>query len=406
MKKKIVALLVLVSIVTSYIILPVDTHADANTLAEFRAEVEQYTSELEDNRNQVAQNDEEVAKIRERISEIESELDRIVEEVGTLQTEIDESNKEIEQKSQESKSIIEYYQIANGENAYLEYAFGATDITDMIYRMAVVEQLTEYNDQIMDELDALITKNKQQQEDLSKKQKEQQDLQTQLEEERDKINAETATLKDAQPGIQDQIDEAKESVEYYESIGCGENEDIQQCQLRYDRAHASSGGGGSGGSGNVMPPSASGFYRPMESGYVTQNWMNYGHLGIDLGNRDYNNIEIHPVATGVVFAKYYDNAGALVLKIRHYVNGSYLYSTYAHLSAWYVNVGDIVSPDDVIGRMGSTGNSSGPHLHLEITTCDWHAGGGCTWAQYQRSTLNPRNYIGFPSGLYSWWYGR
>ena len=190
MKKKIVALLVLVSIVTSYIILPVDTHADANTLAEFRAEVEQYTSELEDNRNQV---DEEVAKIRERISEIESELDRIVEEVGTLQTEIDESNKEIEQKSQESKSIIEYYQIANGENAYLEYAFGATDITDMIYRMAVVEQLTEYNDQIMDELDALITKNKQQQEDLSKKQKEQQDLQTQLEEERDKINAETAT---------------------------------------------------------------------------------------------------------------------------------------------------------------------------------------------------------------------
>ena len=106
--------------------------------------------------------EQEVAKIRERISEIESELDRIVEEVGTLQTEIDESNKEIEQKSQESKSIIEYYQIANGENAYLEYAFGATDITDMIYRMAVVEQLTEYNDQIMDELDALITKNKQQ----------------------------------------------------------------------------------------------------------------------------------------------------------------------------------------------------------------------------------------------------
>lgn len=403
-KYKIISLLALISIIASYIILPMDAHADANTLAEFRAEVEQYTNKLEENQNKIAKNDEEVAQIRERISEIEKELDSIVEEIGTLQTEIDESNKEIEEKSEESKKIIEYYQLANGENAYLEYAFGATSITDMIYRMSVVEQLTEYNDRIMKELDTLIAKNKQQQEELTTKQEQQQNLQKELESERERINADTAALKDAQPGIQEQIKAAKNNVKYYESIGCGENENIQSCQIRYDRQHASSGG--SGGGGNVMPPSASGFYRPMESGYVTQNWMNAGHLGIDLGNRNYNNIEIHPVATGVVFAKYYDNAGALVLKIRHYVNGSYLYSTYAHLSAWYVNVGDIVSPDTVIGRMGSTGNSSGPHLHLEITTCDWNTGGGCTWAQYQRSTLNPRNYIGFPSGLYSWWYGR
>ena len=278
----------------------------------------------------------------------------------------------------------------------------------MIYRMSVVEQLTEYNDKIMKELEDLIAKNKQQQEDLTTKQTEQKNLQTELESEKERINADTKALKDAMPGVQEQIDAAKANVKYYESIGCGETENIQQCQIRYDREHASSGGGssGGGGAGNVMPPSAAGFFRPMESGYVTQNWMNNGHLGIDLGNRNYSNIEIHPIATGVVFAKYYDNAGALVLKIRHYTNGRYLYSTYAHLSAWYVNVGQIVTPDTVIGRMGSTGNSSGPHLHLEVTTCDWNTGGGCTWATYQRSTLNPRNYIGFPSGLYSWWYGR
>ena len=38
-----------------------------------------------------------------------------------------ESEKEIQRKSEESKNIISYYQVANGENAYLEYAFGATD---------------------------------------------------------------------------------------------------------------------------------------------------------------------------------------------------------------------------------------------------------------------------------------
>ena len=47
--------------------------------------------------------------------------------------------------------------------------------------------------------------------------------------------------------------------------------------------------------------------------------------------------------------------------------------------------------------MGSTGNSTGPHLHMELTSCDWNRGGGCTWGSYQRSTLNPFNYVELPS---------
>ena len=227
----------------------------------------------------------------------------------------------------------------------------------------------------------------------------------QKEAEQAKINAETAQIKDAMPSVEQQKKEGQKQIEYYENIGCGENENLNSCQKRYDAAHTSSGSSSIGGAGNIMPPSASGFYRPMVSGYVTQNWMNAGHLGIDLSNTN-KTIEIYPIATGVVFAKYYDDYGALVLKIRHYVNGSYIYSTYAHLSAWYVNVGDIVTPDTVIGRMGNTGYSFGAHLHLELTTCDWHAGGGCTWSTYQRSTINPRQYIGLPSGLRVWWNGR
>ena len=155
-KYKILTLLVIITIIVSYIILPTDTYASASTLAEFRAEVEKYTKDLQEKQDKVAKNDKEVAEIKAKIAEIERELDRIVDEIGTLQIEIDKSNREIKEKSEESKKILEYYQIANGENAYLEYAFGATSITDMIYRMSVVEQLTEYNDKIMKELDQLI----------------------------------------------------------------------------------------------------------------------------------------------------------------------------------------------------------------------------------------------------------
>lgn len=399
-KNKIVGTVILVSLLASYLLLPIN--ASAKTIKEFEAEVEKYTAQLQEKKNKVAKNDAEVAEIKEKISKYEAQIKTTEEEINALEEEIEKSNKEIAKKSEESKKIMEYYQISNGENAYLEYAFGATSITDMIYRMSVVEQLTEYNDNIMKELKDLIAKNKQQQQELSKKKESLKQLKKELESEKERINADTASLKEAMPGLEEQIKSAKANVSYYKALGCGASEDIQKCQFRIEQSQNSNNGGGGGG----YVPSAEGFFRPMENGYVTQNWGGYGgHLGMDLSNTN-KTMPIYPITNGVVFKKYYDNAGALVLKIRHNVGGRYIYSTYAHLSSWSVNEGQLVSANTMIGRMGNTGNSYGAHLHLEITTCDWNKGGGCTWAQYQKSTINPRNYVGFPSSLRSWWYGR
>ena len=81
-------------------------------------------------------------------------------EAERKQKEIEEYNEKIKEKSLETKELFQYLQIANGENAYLEYAFGAHDITDMIYRMSLVEQLTEYNDKMISELEEMIKANK------------------------------------------------------------------------------------------------------------------------------------------------------------------------------------------------------------------------------------------------------
>lgn len=379
---------VILLILLTIFIIPVNTNA--KTLKQLEDEVNNFTADLESKNNQIAANDAEVAEIKQKIADYENQISEIKSETAVLEQEIEESNIEIAEKSEQSKSLFQYLQVSEGENAYVEYIFGATDVTDMVYRMAIVEQLTEYNDQVMDDLTKLIEDNKQRKEELAAKNTELEKLTDELEAEQSKINAETAAIRDAMPSVEKQKEEAEKQLAYYKKLGCGENEDITSCEMRVN--------------GNSVP-SASGFYRPMVSGYVTQNWMNAGHLGIDLSNTN-KTIEIYPVASGVVFAKYYDTYGALVLKIRHNVNGRYIYSTYAHLSAWYVNVGDVVTPDTVIGRMGNTGYSFGAHLHLELTTCDWHAGGGCTWATYQKSTINPRQYIGFPSGLRVWWNGR
>ena len=85
------------------------------------------------------------------------------------------------------------------------------------------------------------------------------------------------------------------------------------------------------------------------------------HTGLDIACSE--GTDIKAVADGtVVFAEYNGSYGNLI-KIDH---GNDVATWYAHCSKIYVKVGDEVSSGDVIGAVGSTGNSTGPHLHLEI----------------------------------------
>lgn len=378
-------------------ILLIPSTVKAQTIREFEAEVAKYTKQLEDKQNAIKKNDNEIAEIKKKISNYESQIEQAQQEVEDLEEEIKKNNEEIDQKKAESKKLMEYYQVSNGENAYLEYAFGATTITDMIYRMSIVEQLTDYNDKLMKELKDLIKKNEQKQEELKAKQENLKKLKEQLKEEKQKIEIESEKIRETMPSVKQQIAAAKAQIADLKRMGCGANEEKTACVNRYWAARTSQAGSGGGGS-NVSAPSTNGFYRPMEYGYITQGYGGYGgHLGVDLSSSN-KSITIYPIANGVVTVKYIDNYGALVIKIRHNVGGRIIYSTYAHMRSWSVNLGQIVNPSTPIGQMGSTGWSTGPHLHLELTTCDWKSeGGGCTWYQYQRSTLNPFNYVSLPS---------
>lgn len=388
MKKYMIGICILLLLISTFFV-PIDTKASgAQTMKEFEEEVKKYTKELEEKKNKIAKNDAEITEIKKKIENIESQIRNCQNEISQLEKEIKNTTESIAQKREESKKIMEYYQVSNGNNAYLEYAFGATSITDMIYRMSVVEQLTEYNNQIMNDLTVLIEKNKQQKESLAKKQVELGNLKKSLQSEKERIDADTANIKAGMPGIEEQIKAAKQQLDYLKKNDCKENETASQCIYRIQQS-ANSG---------VSLPSTNGFQRPMDYGYVSWKYSGFGgHLGIDLSSSN-KAIPIYPIADGLVTAKYYDDAGALVIKIRHNHNGRYIYSTYAHMRAWYVNVNQYVTTSTVIGLMGSTGNSTGPHLHLELTTCDWKSvGGGCTWAQYQRSTINPSRYVQFPA---------
>jgi murein DD-endopeptidase MepM/ murein hydrolase activator NlpD len=107
--------------------------------------------------------------------------------------------------------------------------------------------------------------------------------------------------------------------------------------------------------------SANGIFYWPASGVLTQGYW-YGHRAIDIGN---------PVGTAVVasdggyvsFAGWTDIGYGYLIVIDH---GNRFRTYYAHLSNIFVWEGQAVSAGQTIGAMGSTGNSTGPHLHFEI----------------------------------------
>lgn len=269
----------------------------------------------------------------------------------------------------------------------------------MIYRMSIVEQLTDYNDKIMKELSELIEKNKAQQGELTKKKASLKKLEAQSEAEKARIEADSESIRDTMPSIETQIKEANAQVAYFKKLGCGRTEDIQACQYRISQ--------GSGGS----LPSVGFFSRPMMKGYVTQNY-HAGHHAVDLSSG--NKTEpLYAMAEGTIHAIYRDNCvggrfcsnagltcngNALILVTKHNYNGKYYYVTYVHMSSYAnVSVGQHITRNTLLGYMGNTGCSTGPHLHMEVATCHWANLGGCTSQQYQNRLLNPKSVVSLPS---------
>ena len=126
---------------------------------------------------------------------------------------------------------------------------------------------------------------------------------------------------------------------------------------------------------------------PMNNWYMTQNFTGKGkHMGIDLSSNNKSE-QIYPIADGVVIYVGHDSYGANVVKIKHEINGQQIFSTYAHMKEVYFSPWQTVTKNDLLGLMGATGHATGPHLHLELTTCDWTY--NCTYAKYKNSLINP-----------------
>lgn len=104
----------------------------------------------------------------------------------------------------------------------------------------------------------------------------------------------------------------------------------------------------------------SGFVWPTTSRHISQ-YFRWGHTGIDLDNQ--SRPPVYAAAAGTVeFAGWLGGYGKLVI-VNH---GNGLSTYYAHLDQTHVSEGQPIAKGTAVGKMGSTGRSTGPHVHFEV----------------------------------------
>ena len=126
--------------------------------------------------------------------------------------------------------------------------------------------------------------------------------------------------------------------------------------------------------------------------YTDQNnWVNYKtnsdyHSGTDISAP--KGAPVYATYDGVVdTALNLNTSYGCYVVVKCQVNGETVYIYYAHLNKRYVKKGDVVKAGQQIGEVGSTGKSSGPHLHYEVRNKDkWYG-------NKAHPTLNPYDYL-------------
>ena len=374
-------------IILLLIVLLIPIKADAKTLKQLKQEYQALEAKYNENQEKIKHNDAEISAAKTRVNQIYGEIDEANKEMAKITDEITKLNKEIAVKEDQLKDLMRFFEVSEGESKYLEYIFKADSITDFIHRVSVTEQLSKYNDELIKEMHAMIEENKKNIARLQKKEEDLKKLQAELADKLVILDQRKNELNDADADIKQELKDNIAIINFYINAGCSENDDITVCAKKQ------------------LPPGTK-FWRPTDVGFMQSKWnidpLSGGgwryHAGVDISNS--SGTPVYSVSDGrVVTTHRTDNGGyGLYVVIQHNINGRTYTTLYGHLRSINVSQGQIVNKNTVIGLMGSTGRSTGPHVHLNVCI-------GESSCQSLSQTVDPRGYINFPAH-YTWYRDR
>lgn len=413
----VLAAVILLSLVSTALIVMVHAASSSeikSKLADLRAkqaEIQKQSDELEksiaENKDQTktlvsqkAEIDQEMEMSRQKIENLNEQIQQLNLLIAEKQTELEASVAKEEALQKQYKARLRSME-ETGSVSYWSILFRASSFSDLLDRVDMIREIAESDQLMLKQLSAATQVVETERADLEQQkldlQQTEDDLaveQAELETKRAKadtlitqMQAEYASLSDEflaaeadEAAVREQI--KKTETDYFNALAKEQAAAAAAAAAanktsNSNNSSASSSGGASSG----------GFAFPLA--YSTGVTCAYGprvhpingnksfHYGVDLAAG--MNTEIYATKSGTVTGATYGEANGYYVTINH---GDGYSSIYAHMTNYVVSVGDSVKQGQLIGYVGTTGWSTGPHLHFEIL--------------YNGSNVNPMNYISLP----------
>jgi len=386
----------------------------------------QLNSSISNKSNAITANQEKQQQILDQIQALNAEIDKTNSNIKKVQADIRVTNEEIKKLEASIEELLHKIEErdlllqeraraiqAGGSVSYLDVLLGSNSFVDFIDRFSAVNALLEADRQIIQDQKDDKQKLEEQKQSVEEKRKNLEDKKAELERLKasldsqkteknklvDQLEKEQEKLKSEKVLLEKEYSEALEvSQELQDQIIAEQNrlaeiarqqEAKRKAAAAAAAAAAANNGGGSSG-GTVHAPQSNGTWIKPTNGRLTSpyGWRNLGagpefHYGVDLANA--TGTPIWAAADGVVsYAAPLSSYGNVVI-VTHSIDGQIYTTVYAHLSAFNVSVGQEVTQGQQIAAMGSTGRSTGPHLHFEV-----HIG---PWKGQAVGSVNPLKYI-------------
>lgn len=352
--------------------------AMANEIDQHQQELQNIQQQMEVVQQKKQQSQQKVNSLADKLQIIQSDLDVALAEYNQIQSQLSYTeqqialNQQILQKAE--KSLADRSQVLNrrirdiyknGQVSYIDVLFGAADFVDFTARMDILKR-------VLNQDVTLIAKVKAERELI---------LQKKGELERDRVAVEelkkqSAAKKSLVEGRRNEQARVLDSAVSERDTNERAYKELADTSRRIEQMirNIQAGKGGAIGSGIHMWPTSG----PITSPFGWRTHPIFGtqrfHSGIDIG-ADYGDEVVATDGGVVIYADWMGGYGKAVI-VDH---GGGISTLYAHNSELVVSEGQKVYKGQIISRVGSTGYSTGPHLHYEVRQ------GG--------SPVNPLNYL-------------
>ncbi len=361
-----------------------EAQAEQKALEKEKEEAEAVRQELADEMNDILAQMEE---LEEKITAKEAEIDEITEEL--VQAQIEENDQ------YEAMKLRIKFMYENGDEQMLQILFESTSMSDFLNKAEYISSVSDYDREQLEEYKKIVQQVKEQQEKLEAEYEELEGLQDELldqqekleeliSDKEDEINVLEEDIKDSQDKIDELTQAAKDAARKKEEAEESKKEAEEQQRQAEAAAAAKSGSSTSGSAGSSVSSSKGYFTNPcpgysrISSGFGPRKAPKAGastyHKGIDMAAS--MGTPIYAGESGTVTSASYSGSGGNMIVINH---GNGIQTYYMHCSKMYVHAGQKVSRGENIGAVGSTGNSTGPHLHFQVMV--------------NGTAVNPLNYL-------------